>query len=991
MLRGRGLWRLLILCACVVATTGGNLSGTGNEDGGAISGNLSVTDVADGMTTPNFTVSTPAVNGNATIDSVTGDWIYTPAADFFGSDSFVVTYTDDDGNSAEETIVLTVLSANDEPSFTLTASHVSRTIDGPQVVPGFAQNIDPGNVDDAGQELTFVIVSNDNPGLFDALPVISQDGTLFYTAAAGNGGAATIQVQLMDDGGTANGGSDSSSVLTFTITIGVPDLGSDTGAVIDGKGNLIIIDSTGGNSNLTVRRVTVNSIDYLSISERRGTMSSDIAGAIQFNSREVRIAMSAFTGDLVFDLFGGDDRITFIGDFGNLPGGLQVIGGDGFDLVNFRGSSFVLSPDSDVQIESESIISSRRASLTVSGTGSITLDANQAFAGRRYDAVNLGATTLQALGTGDVTILGVSGNVGNGNDGVRLLGVTVSVDSGDVRIEGTSAAGSNSAGIGVLIGRSSSIGQQGSGGGTILIDGQSLGGGARTKGLSISGRVQIFVLAAGRIDMDGMAASGRGNNIGVSIAALTRITSESGDISIDGQGGDGGRGNVGLSIAARSEIVSQGGNLEITGISGSGTAANTGAVVSGRVLISTIGIGTIELSGTGSGTATSGGVRVLGASRISTELGGITIEGLSTTPVVTAGVRNVGLDINRSTIEITGAAGSGALLLIGQGEGGLDRNGGIRLTRAELTVAGSGALTANGEVTASGRNANFGLMISGRSNLTTATGNVRVEGVSRGIGGSNQGAQVLGSSTISSGGTLSVVGRSALTSLGNGNTGLLANRGTFLSTGDATLDGQSGGGSRSNQGADLKTVTIASSGGSITIIGISHGDGNTNRGVQMLRTTVNAAGDLSVTGSASLSAQGKGNSGIIGTVANLESGGTIELQGTGGTGTVSNEGLRLVRGFVKATDALTIVGIASTEAINGNKNNHGVYLSRVASLEGGIGSSVSGTGGLGVLNNHGIFADVRTGLGGQLTLTEFVGTAGTGTGSLDRAGSLFGP
>ena len=44
------------------ATFGGDTTGTGNEDGGAIAGTLTATDDIDGLTTPNFTVSADARN-----------------------------------------------------------------------------------------------------------------------------------------------------------------------------------------------------------------------------------------------------------------------------------------------------------------------------------------------------------------------------------------------------------------------------------------------------------------------------------------------------------------------------------------------------------------------------------------------------------------------------------------------------------------------------------------------------------------------------------------------------------------------------------------------------------------------------------------------------------------------------------------------------------------------------------------------------------------
>ena len=53
--------------------------------------------------------------------------------------------------------------------------------------------------------------------MFASAPAIDAAGTLTYTPSA-NTGTATVSVQVHDNGGTANGGVDTSAVQTFTIT-----------------------------------------------------------------------------------------------------------------------------------------------------------------------------------------------------------------------------------------------------------------------------------------------------------------------------------------------------------------------------------------------------------------------------------------------------------------------------------------------------------------------------------------------------------------------------------------------------------------------------------------------------------------------------------------------------------------------------------------------------------------------------------------------------
>ncbi len=59
------------------------------------------------------------------------------------------------------------------------------------------------------------IVSSDNPGLFSVQPSISSTGVLSFTSAPNAFGTATVTVVLHDDGGTANGGVDTSSPQQF--------------------------------------------------------------------------------------------------------------------------------------------------------------------------------------------------------------------------------------------------------------------------------------------------------------------------------------------------------------------------------------------------------------------------------------------------------------------------------------------------------------------------------------------------------------------------------------------------------------------------------------------------------------------------------------------------------------------------------------------------------------------------------------------------------
>ena len=177
--------------------------------------NLTFTASAD---TPALFAVQPAIAPNGTLT-------YTPAADANGSATITVSLADDGGTanggqdtSGSSTFTITVTAVNDAPSFNAGANQTAISLLGAQSVPGWATGISAGPADEASQNVSF-IVTNDNPGLFSSQPTVLPNGMLMYTPTLLALGAATVTVQVVDNGGTANGGSDTSAPQTFTITI----------------------------------------------------------------------------------------------------------------------------------------------------------------------------------------------------------------------------------------------------------------------------------------------------------------------------------------------------------------------------------------------------------------------------------------------------------------------------------------------------------------------------------------------------------------------------------------------------------------------------------------------------------------------------------------------------------------------------------------------------------------------------------------------------
>jgi hypothetical protein len=168
---------------------------------------------------PKLFVKKPAISPDGTLT-------FTPAKNANGTATVTVVAKDNGGtakggrNTSEpQTFRILVTAVNDAPSFAKGKNLSVKDDAGAQTIVNWAKKIQAGPADEADQSLTFFVQEIVNADLFSGKPAISPDGTLTFTPAAGAAGKATITVVLQDGGGTENGGTDTSSAQTFTITI----------------------------------------------------------------------------------------------------------------------------------------------------------------------------------------------------------------------------------------------------------------------------------------------------------------------------------------------------------------------------------------------------------------------------------------------------------------------------------------------------------------------------------------------------------------------------------------------------------------------------------------------------------------------------------------------------------------------------------------------------------------------------------------------------
>lgn len=190
--------------------------------GDDVPGPATATDESGQALTVESVAATANTHGTVSLDG--GMVTYTPAANYNGTASFTYHICDNGTPQAcaDGTVSVTVTAVNDPPSFTKGPSQTVAEDSGPRTMPGWATAISPGPPDEVGQTLSF-LVSNNNPSLFASQPAVAANGTLTFQPAAGAAGSATVTVRLKDNGGTANGGLDTSPPQTFTITVSAVD------------------------------------------------------------------------------------------------------------------------------------------------------------------------------------------------------------------------------------------------------------------------------------------------------------------------------------------------------------------------------------------------------------------------------------------------------------------------------------------------------------------------------------------------------------------------------------------------------------------------------------------------------------------------------------------------------------------------------------------------------------------------------------------------
>lgn len=184
------------------AAGGGGSGGSANKAPTVSASSQAVTTKED--TAANISVSATDPNGDtlsysagaATNGTVTGGangaFVYTPRANFNGTDSFVVTVSDGKGGTVSQTVNVTISAVNDAPAFSAASRSLTTTEDKPVSFTPSATDVD-------GDTLTYTV-----SGATGGTAAVGTDGQVTFTPTANFAGDASFVLTASDGkGGTA--------------------------------------------------------------------------------------------------------------------------------------------------------------------------------------------------------------------------------------------------------------------------------------------------------------------------------------------------------------------------------------------------------------------------------------------------------------------------------------------------------------------------------------------------------------------------------------------------------------------------------------------------------------------------------------------------------------------------------------------------------------------------------------------------------------------
>ena len=448
-----------------------------------------------------------------------------------------------------------------------------------------------------------------------------------------------------------------------------------------------------------------------------------------------------------------------------------------------------------------------------------------------------------------------------------------------------------------------------------------------------------------------------GNFAGITVNNAIVQATGTGQVTVRGSGGTTGGSQHGVYVNAAGGKISGGtsGQVQVSGTGGAAALGNDDGVYVYGGTITSAGANVQVLGtggGTGSGSSTSLGVDVRNT-------GGVITAGGSGTVTVQGTGGSSGVSVDTSSL-IT-AAGSGAVTVTGTGPYGVRVDGQVGSNGGAVSVTG----------TASGTGESVGVFVNYYGQITAGgSGDVIVNG--QGLADTKSvGVTVCGSIT-SNAGTVTVTG-----SGGSGaNASQYGNYGVNLAS--AYLYGSLYSPGQIKAGGTA-AVTVVGTGGSTP--------GSSNQGIYMVGNTasINGGGAVTVRGSGGSGTVGNNGITLYSSTCQISGGtsGQVSVYGTGGANTSGDSNGVVANGLITSNGAdVQVYGTGGGGANSSNGGNYGISVTSGTIKAGGSGTvTVAGTGGTSSNGpNSGFYgyAHLVTSSGGAVRVT---GTEGSGSSS----------
>ena len=199
------------------------------------------------------TAVSQGTHGSVAIDPISGNPVYTPSANFHGSDSFTYTISDGHGGSDTATVTVTVNSVNDAP---LANDDSALTTKDTPLTLHLSDIVTPNDTDIDGDSLVISGVSNSTHGT----AVLNGNGSVTFTPEASFHGLATFNYTISD----GHGGTD-------TATVSVTVLAPPVVAIETVSSTISVASGTGINTSFEADGNLSPTSSYAFVSESRIT------------------------------------------------------------------------------------------------------------------------------------------------------------------------------------------------------------------------------------------------------------------------------------------------------------------------------------------------------------------------------------------------------------------------------------------------------------------------------------------------------------------------------------------------------------------------------------------------------------------------------------------------------------------------------------------------------------------------------------------------